>query len=77
MTTGPNIARSLAQHGDVSFDLLDASIIGIVNRLETFGFDSGATGLSQSLAARKEALPRLHGLVVCDENGEWLTASGP
>jgi predicted negative regulator of RcsB-dependent stress response len=32
-----NLARSLTQHAEDSFDLLDASILGIVGRLETEG----------------------------------------
>jgi diguanylate cyclase (GGDEF)-like protein/PAS domain S-box-containing protein len=73
-----NLARSLIQHADDSFDLLDASIIGIVSRLEIYGLGPDTISkLSRILEARKAGLPRIHGIVVCDENGNWLAASGP
>jgi diguanylate cyclase (GGDEF)-like protein/PAS domain S-box-containing protein len=72
-----HLARSLVQHSEDTFDLLDASILGIANRLELDG--SGARPLAKLdsiLEARKTSLPRIHALVVCDENGHWLAKSG-
>src|SRR5664279_4491674 len=40
-----NLARSLTQHAEDSFDLLDTSIVGVVSRLETDG--TGAATLSK------------------------------
>jgi diguanylate cyclase (GGDEF)-like protein/PAS domain S-box-containing protein len=71
-----NLARSLTQHADDSFDLLDASILGIVGRLETEG--TGPVTLSKLekiLQARKAGLTRIHGLFIYDENGAWLATS--
>jgi diguanylate cyclase (GGDEF)-like protein/PAS domain S-box-containing protein len=72
-----NLARSLTQHAEDSFDLLDTSIFGVANRLEMDG--TGAATLSkiqEVLIARKAAVERIHGLVVADENGKWLASSG-
>jgi diguanylate cyclase (GGDEF)-like protein/PAS domain S-box-containing protein len=72
-----NLARSLTQHAEDSFDLLDASIIGVATRLEVDGPtpDTLAT-LQRIIEARKAGLKRIHGLVVCDENGNSLVATG-
>jgi diguanylate cyclase (GGDEF)-like protein/PAS domain S-box-containing protein len=72
-----NLARSLTQHAEDSLDLLDTGVVGVVSRLETDG--TGPETLSKLrkvLAARKEALKRIYGIVVCDENGNWLASSG-
>jgi hypothetical protein len=72
-----NLARSLTQHAEDSFDLLDASIIGVVTRLELDG--TGPVTLStlqKVIEARKAGLKHIHDLVICDERGNWLMASG-
>lgn len=72
-----NLARSLTQHAEDSIDLMDTGIVGVVSRLETDG--TGAETLSKLhklLIARKEGLPRIHSIVICDKNGDWLTSSG-
>jgi diguanylate cyclase (GGDEF)-like protein/PAS domain S-box-containing protein len=72
-----NLTRSLTQHAEDSFDLLDASIVGVVSRLEVDG--TGPATLSTLhivLATRKASLKRLHDLVILDENGDWLGSSG-
>ena len=72
-----NLARSLTQHAEDSFDLLDTSIVGVVSRLETDG--TGAATLSKLqdiLAARKAASKRVNALAIVDEHGDWLASSG-
>lgn len=72
-----NLARSLTQHAEDSLELMDTGIIGVVSRLETDG--SGPETLSKLrkvLVARKAGLSRIYGIVICDENGNWLTSSG-
>ena len=72
-----NLARSLTQHAEDSFDLLDASIVGVVSRLEVDG--TGPATLSTLrivLLARKASLKRIHDLLVLDEKGDWLVSSG-
>jgi diguanylate cyclase (GGDEF)-like protein/PAS domain S-box-containing protein len=73
-----NLARSLTQHAEDSFDLLDTGILGVVSRLESDGTDPETLlKLRKVLVARKEGSKRIHGIVICDENGDWLTSSGP
>jgi diguanylate cyclase (GGDEF)-like protein/PAS domain S-box-containing protein len=72
-----NLAHSLTQHAEDSLDLLDASILGAVTRLESDGLDRDTLlRLQKVLVARKDSLQRMHGIVICDENGDWLTSSG-
>jgi diguanylate cyclase (GGDEF)-like protein/PAS domain S-box-containing protein len=76
-----NLARSLTQHAEDSFDLLHASILGTVNQLETDG--AGPETLSKiglTLAVSKAAFRRIYNIVVFDESGRWIAAaawSGP
>jgi diguanylate cyclase (GGDEF)-like protein/PAS domain S-box-containing protein len=72
-----NLARSLAQHAEDSFDLLDASLFGALSRLEAEGTSPDVLNkLQKVLIARKASSRLIHGLVVADENGDWLTSSG-
>jgi diguanylate cyclase (GGDEF)-like protein/PAS domain S-box-containing protein len=73
-----NLARSLTQHAEDSYDLLDASILGLVSRIEVDG--TSPTALARFrivLVARKAALKRINSLVILDANGDWLISSGP
>jgi diguanylate cyclase (GGDEF)-like protein/PAS domain S-box-containing protein len=72
-----NLARSLTQHAEDTFDLLDASIIGVATRLELEG--TGPTAISRLqtiLESRKAGLKRIHGLFIYDEGGRCLATSG-
>jgi diguanylate cyclase (GGDEF)-like protein/PAS domain S-box-containing protein len=70
-----NLARSLTQHAEDSLDLLDASILGAVGRLETEGAGPEIVEKLQAVfVARKAGLKRIHGLIICDENGNRLTS---
>ena len=72
-----NLARSLTQHADDSFDMLDISIVGALSRLETDG--TGLATLAKVrdiLIARKAASKRIHSIIAYDENGDWLVSSG-
>src|ERR1700710_473162 len=67
-----NLARSLTQHAEDSLDLLDASIVGVVSRLQTEG--SGPRQIStlqKILDLRRAALTRISSLSIYDENGRW------
>ncbi len=71
-----NLARLLTQHAEDSLDLLDTGIVGVVSRLETDGTGSETlSGLRKVLVARKASLNRIYGIVICDENGDWLMSS--
>jgi diguanylate cyclase (GGDEF)-like protein/PAS domain S-box-containing protein len=72
-----NLARSLTQHAEDTFDLLDASIIGVATRLELEGTGPAAISkLQKILESRKAALKRIHGLFIYDESGRCLATSG-
>jgi diguanylate cyclase (GGDEF)-like protein/PAS domain S-box-containing protein len=72
-----NLARSLTQHAEDTFDLLDASIIGVATRLELEGTGPAAiSGLQTILESRKAGLKRIHGLFIYDESGRCLATSG-
>jgi diguanylate cyclase (GGDEF)-like protein/PAS domain S-box-containing protein len=68
-----NLARSLAQHAEDTFELADTVLIGLVNRLEATGADPAAAKKLQGvLDLRKATLPRIRGLFVYGEDGRWL-----
>jgi diguanylate cyclase (GGDEF)-like protein/PAS domain S-box-containing protein len=72
-----NLARSLIQHAEDSFDLLDASILGAVGRIETDGATPATLAKLQDIfVARKAASERISGFAIVDENGDWLASSG-
>jgi diguanylate cyclase (GGDEF)-like protein/PAS domain S-box-containing protein len=71
-----NLAHSLIQHAEDSVDLLDTGIVGVVSRLEADGTNPETiAGLHKVIVARKKGLKRIHDIVICDENGDWLTSS--
>lgn len=71
-----NLARSLLQHVEDSFELADTALIGIAHRLETEGFHSEAISRLQSfLNLRKSTLPRIRGLFVYGADGSWIATS--
>jgi diguanylate cyclase (GGDEF)-like protein/PAS domain S-box-containing protein len=72
-----NLAHSLKQHAEDSFNLLDTGIVGVVSRLETDGTGPETLlKLRKLLVARKAELKRIYGIVISDENGDWLASSG-
>jgi diguanylate cyclase (GGDEF)-like protein/PAS domain S-box-containing protein len=72
-----NLARSLTQHAEDTFELLDASIIGVATRLELEGTGAAAISRLQTiLESRKAGLKRIHGLFIYDERGRCLATSG-
>jgi diguanylate cyclase (GGDEF)-like protein/PAS domain S-box-containing protein len=71
-----NLARSLTQHAEDSFDLLDTSILGAVSRLETDGTGTETLStLRKIFVARTNGFKRIHGIAIADENGDWLTST--
>jgi diguanylate cyclase (GGDEF)-like protein/PAS domain S-box-containing protein len=71
-----NLARSLTQHAEDTFELGQSLLTGIVLALETEGPDQGnVTGLQAVLEARKSSLGRIHGLFVYDDAGRWLATT--
>jgi diguanylate cyclase (GGDEF)-like protein/PAS domain S-box-containing protein len=71
-----NLARSLTQHAEDTFELGDSLISGFVNRLEMDGTSPAAIAkLQDVIDLRKAALGRIRGLFVYDETGRWLATS--
>lgn len=71
-----NLARSLTQHADDTFELADTILIGLVNRLETDGTDPAAIAKIQTiLQLRKSTQKRIRGIFIYDETGRWLATT--
>jgi diguanylate cyclase (GGDEF)-like protein/PAS domain S-box-containing protein len=71
-----NLARSLTQHAEDTFELADSLISGFVNRLEMDGSSPAAIAkLQDVIDLRKATLGRIRGLFVYDETGRWLATS--
>jgi diguanylate cyclase (GGDEF)-like protein/PAS domain S-box-containing protein len=71
-----NLARSLTQHAEDTIELADATLMGLVNKLETDGTKPAAiAGLQDFLDLRKATLGRIRALFVYDETGRWLATS--
>jgi diguanylate cyclase (GGDEF)-like protein/PAS domain S-box-containing protein len=72
-----NLARSMTQHAEDTIDLLDASILGVVVRLETDGTGQDSLSkLQKVLVARKAGLKRIRDLTIFDETGVRIATSG-
>ncbi len=73
-----NIAQSLVQHADDSFELADSLVIGLVHRVESDGIGPGAVQrLRDDIDLRKGTMGRVRALFVYDAAGRWLATSEP
>jgi PAS domain S-box-containing protein len=73
-----NLAKSLAQHADDTFEIADTVLVGMVERVETDGTSPAALArLGRLLADRVAEQPRLSNLFIYDEDGRWLANSLP
>jgi diguanylate cyclase (GGDEF)-like protein/PAS domain S-box-containing protein len=71
-----NLARSLTQHAEDTFELGQSLLTGIVVALESGRADSGNLAWLQTiLNARKPSLGRIRGLFVYGEDGRWLATT--
>jgi diguanylate cyclase (GGDEF)-like protein/PAS domain S-box-containing protein len=71
-----NMASSLTQHAEDTFELADTILAGIVYRMEIGGTGVTAIGTIQTfLQARKYNRERIRGIFVYDETGRWLATS--
>ena len=71
-----NVAQSLVQHAEDSFELADSLVIGLVHRLEAEGTGPVAIArLQGDINSRKAGMGRVRGLFVYDETGRWLATS--
>ena len=71
-----NLAQSLVQHAEDSFEMADSLVMGLVHRLEAEGTGPVATARLQSdINFRKGAMGRVRALFVYDDKGRWLATS--
>lgn len=71
-----NLAHSLAQHAEDTFEIADMVLIGLVDRLEAGSLVPGRTAeLSGFLYKQVAAQPRLRGLFIYDAAGQWVASS--
>ncbi|HEX3501093.1 MAG TPA: response regulator [Stellaceae bacterium] len=75
---GQNMARSLAQHAELSIVEVDLVLSGLIERVQhdggTPGFDDR---LHRLMAARVDQLPQIRELTILDEAGKWRITSLP
>jgi diguanylate cyclase (GGDEF)-like protein/PAS domain S-box-containing protein len=73
-----NLAQSLMQHADDTFELADNVVTGLVNRLGIDGTGPESISRLQTfIDLRKPSLGRIRALFVYDETGRWLATSEP
>ncbi|CCD92630.1 conserved hypothetical protein [Bradyrhizobium sp. ORS 375] len=71
-----NLARSLTQHVEDTFELADSLLRGVVTALETDDGKPGAMERLQTiLKARKATLGRIRGVFAYGANGDWLATT--
>lgn len=72
-----NLARSLTQHADDTFELTDTVLNVLVGQLELEGTGPAAIAKIQTLLSRRKAANRIRAVFVYDETGRWLATSEP
>ena len=73
-----NLAKSLTQHAQDTFELADALLVDVVDRVETGGtLPDALMRLDEFLVARVQPLQRIKALTIFDEDGTLLSSSLP
>ncbi|WP_027552360.1 sensor domain-containing diguanylate cyclase [Bradyrhizobium sp. Cp5.3] len=70
-----NLAQSLVQHADDTFELVDTILVGLVHRLELDGMGSDTIGKLQTYLPTRKSSDRIRGIFVYDETGRWLATT--
>jgi diguanylate cyclase (GGDEF)-like protein/PAS domain S-box-containing protein len=71
-----NLAGSLTQHAEDTFDLADTILTGMVDRMEVGGTSPAAVAkIHTFLQSRKYNRNRIRGIFVYDETGRWLATT--
>lgn len=70
-----NLARSLTQHAEDTFELTDTVLNVLVGQLEMEGTGPAAIAKIQTFLAHRKAANRIRGVFVYDETGRWLATS--
>ncbi|MEY9757357.1 C4-dicarboxylate-specific signal transduction histidine kinase [Bradyrhizobium yuanmingense] len=72
-----NLARSVTQHADDTFELADTVLNVLVGQLELEGTSPAAIAKIQTFLSRRKAANRIRAVFVYDETGRWLATSEP
>lgn len=70
-----NLAHSLIQHADDTFELADTILVGLVHRLELDGLDPDTIAKLQTYLPTRKSSDRVRGIFVYDETGRWLATT--
>lgn len=71
-----NLAKSLTQHAEDSFDLVDGVLLGLTERVETDGIGKEAVArLERFIGLKIREQPRIRGIFVYDGQGDWVASS--
>ncbi|MBB4373113.1 diguanylate cyclase (GGDEF)-like protein/PAS domain S-box-containing protein [Bradyrhizobium sp. cir1] len=70
-----NLAQSLIQHADDTFELADTILVGLVHRLELDGTGPDTIAKLQTYLPIRKSSDRIRGIFVYDETGRWLATT--
>lgn len=70
-----NLAHSLIQHADDTFELADTILVGLVHRLELDGLGPDTIAKLQTYLPTRKSSDRIRGIFVYDETGRWLATT--
>ena len=70
-----NLAHSLVQHADDTFELADTILVGLVHRLELDGMGPDTIAKLQTYLPTRKSSDRIRGIFVYDETGRWLATT--
>jgi len=70
-----NLAHSLVQHADDTFELVDTILVGLVHRLELDGTGPDTIAKLQAYLPTRKSSDRIRGIFVYDETGRWLATT--
>ncbi|MCP3394345.1 diguanylate cyclase [Bradyrhizobium sp. CCGB12] len=70
-----NLAHSLVQHADDTFELADTILVGLVHRLEIDGTGPDTIARLQVYLPTRKSSDRIRGIFVYDATGRWLATT--
>lgn len=70
-----NLAHSLLQHADDTFELVDTLLVGLVHRLELDGTGPDTIAKLQAYLPTRRSSDRIRGIFVYDATGRWLATT--
>ncbi|MBR1128807.1 sensor domain-containing diguanylate cyclase [Bradyrhizobium iriomotense] len=70
-----NLAQSLIQHADDTFELADTILVGLVHRLELDGTGPDTIAKLQTYLPTRKSSDRIRGIFIYDETGRWLATT--